>query len=303
VLDGHDIQSLNLRWVRRQISFVGQEPMLFNTTIFENIRYGLADTVKNGNIEEHRALVVSAAKNANAHDFILALPDGYGTEVGERGLQLSGGQRQRIAIARALIGDPAILLLDEATSALDVKSEREVQRALESAAKGRTTAVIAHRLSTIRNADNIIVMSKGRVVEQGQHDDLMARRGSYSNMVEKQQILQTEQEAERHIKASHDDRNLVLQDEEEKIESFSTAGGESVVIEKAKSKASSAHSARDLGTSQPSFWALAKVIAKLNRPEHLVLFTGLCCSIIAGLGTPVYVLNSMFPLSVMESVG
>ena len=173
------------------MALVGQEPRLFDTTIFENIRYGEVsrrDKTMQESPEEIRERVISAARKANAHDFITALPEGYQTQVGQKGFQVSGGQRQRIAIARALIRNPSILLLDEATSALDSKSEATVQAAIEEAARQRTTIIIAHRLSTIRHADNIIVMSEGRVIEQGAHDDLVARDGHYASLVRAQQV-------------------------------------------------------------------------------------------------------------------
>ena len=171
-IDGKDIQSLNLSWLRSQIALVGQSPALFDTTIFENICYGqVVQQAATAPFSEQAARddVYAAAKKANAHDFILALPDAYETRVGPKGVQLSGGQRQRIAIARALIRKPKILLLDEATSALDSKSETAVQLALASATRHRTTIIVAHRLSTIRHADKIIVMSDGNVVETGNH--------------------------------------------------------------------------------------------------------------------------------------
>jgi ATP-binding cassette subfamily B (MDR/TAP) protein 1 len=174
--------------LRSQISLVGQEPILFSTTIFENIRHGLVNSNTKLSAEEVEERVVSAAKNANAHGFIQDLPLAYQTQVGQKGLQLSGGQRQRISIARALINDPRILLLDEATSALDTKSEAAVQSTLESAAVGRTTIIVAHRLSTIQKADNIIVMSEGRVVEQGKHEALISLGGLYAGFVQKQQL-------------------------------------------------------------------------------------------------------------------
>jgi ATP-binding cassette subfamily B (MDR/TAP) protein 1 len=154
-IDGHDVKNLNLGWLREQIGIVSQEPCLFGVTIGENIRYG-----RDGVTQEE---VENAAKEANAHDFIMRLPLRYETKVGERGTQLSGGQKQRIAIARALVRNPKILLLDEATSALDTRSESVVQTALEKASRGRTTIIVAHRLSTIRNADRILVLKAGIV--------------------------------------------------------------------------------------------------------------------------------------------
>ncbi|KAG8628278.1 hypothetical protein KVT40_004151 [Elsinoe batatas] len=195
MLGDTELQSLNLRWLRKKMSLVDQEPTLFNATIFENICYGLdEDMTKISSQEELMSLVQEAAIRANAHDFITNLPLGYQTVVGEKGLQLSGGQRQRICIARAIIRNPRILLLDEATSALDVKAEILVQKALLAAAKGRTTIIIAHRLSTIRDADNIAVMSEGQVVEQGTHDSLIAERGHYFRLVEKQWMQKDDKE-------------------------------------------------------------------------------------------------------------
>ncbi|KAL0111878.1 hypothetical protein PUN28_013228 [Cardiocondyla obscurior] len=171
LLDGVDVSTLNVQWMRSHIGVVGQEPVLFDTTIRENIRYG------NDSITEEE--MIKAAKEANAHDFISKLPEGYDSPVGERGSQMSGGQKQRIAIARALARNPAILLLDEATSALDVHSEATVQRALDAAAKGRTTIIVSHRLSTITNVDRIVFIKNGIVVEQGTHEELMALKKYY----------------------------------------------------------------------------------------------------------------------------
>ncbi|XP_031965933.1 ATP-binding cassette sub-family B member 5 isoform X2 [Corvus moneduloides] len=177
-LDGRDIRTLNTKWLRENIGIVSQEPVLFATTIAENIRYGRED-ITDAEIER-------AAKEANAFDFISRLPDKFNTMVGERGAQLSGGQKQRIAIARALARNPKILLLDEATSALDTQSESIVQAALDKARAGRTTIVIAHRLSTIRTADTIAGFEKGIVVEQGTHSELMLQKGVYYSLVMQQ---------------------------------------------------------------------------------------------------------------------
>lgn len=179
-LDGVDIRRLRLKWLRAQMGLVSQEPALFATSIRENIVFGKEDATG----EE----IVAAAKAANAHNFISQLPQGYDTQVGERGVQMSGGQKQRIAIARAILKSPKILLLDEATSALDTESERVVQEALDLASVGRTTIVIAHRLSTIRNADMIAVMQYGEVKELGSHDDLIDNEnGLYTSLVRLQQ--------------------------------------------------------------------------------------------------------------------
>lgn len=180
LIDGVNIKKYNTGWFRDNIGVVGQEPVLFNTTIYENIRYGFQSADKDD--------IIQSAKAANADDFISKMPKGYDTIVGERGVQLSGGQKQRIAIARALVRNPKILLLDEATSALDTESESVVQAALDEATKGRTTIIVAHRLSTIRNANKIIVLNKGRVVEIGTDEELMNKEGIYYNLVRAQAL-------------------------------------------------------------------------------------------------------------------
>jgi len=175
---GADVRSLSVDGLRAHIAIVPQDPVLFSGTVAENIAYGLEGATQ--------AQIEGAAKEAAAHDFVLAFPDGYETLCGERGVQLSGGQRQRIAIARALIADPDVLILDEATSNLDSESEALIQAALTRLMRGRTTLIIAHRLSTVRDADRIVVMDQGRVAESGDHETLMAKGGLYRRLVERQ---------------------------------------------------------------------------------------------------------------------
>lgn len=174
LIDGYDIREVQIRSLREQIGIVPQETVLFSGTVIDNIRYGRLDATM--------AQIEAAARAANAHDFILELPDGYETIVGERGIKLSGGQRQRISIARALLKDPRILILDEATSALDSESERLVKEALTRLMEGRTSLVIAHRLSTIQHADRIAVLEGGRLVEMGTHRELLVRGGIYAHL-------------------------------------------------------------------------------------------------------------------------
>ena len=174
LLDGHDVRDLTLDSVRDAVGFVMQDPHLFHDTIINNLRYARSDASDDE--------IVAACKAARINDLIMSLPEGYGTIVGERGYRMSGGEKQRLAIARMLLKDPAIVILDEATSHLDSESELAIQRALADALRGRTALVIAHRLSTIVNADRILVMDEGRIVEQGRHAELLRERGLYADL-------------------------------------------------------------------------------------------------------------------------
>ena len=172
-IDGNNIKSFRLFDLRSKIGIVSQDSILFNGSVLENIAFG----------DEHPSIekAIEAAKTANAHDFVSTLEEGYQTNIGEKGSKLSGGQRQRLCIARALYKNPEILILDEATSALDTESEKLVQEALDHLMKNRTTIIVAHRLSTIRNANQIIVLSKGEIIERGTHEELFFLKGAYFN--------------------------------------------------------------------------------------------------------------------------
>jgi ABC-type multidrug transport system fused ATPase/permease subunit len=177
-VDGWDVRELTLASLRDQIGMVAQEPFLFNGTVRENLAYG--------RLEAGDEEVEAAARAAHAHEFIAAMPEGYQTLIGERGVKLSGGQKQRLAIARALLKDPPMIILDEATSNIDSETEVQIQDALDRLIVDRTTLIIAHRLSTLRSVDRIIVLDRGRIVETGRHDELLERRGLYATLYDAQ---------------------------------------------------------------------------------------------------------------------
>ena len=267
-IDGKDIRDLNIHWLRKHIGVVSQEPILFDTSILENIQYG--------NFDASFVDVEKAAIEANAHDFIASLPNGYHTLVGDRGVKLSGGQKQRIAITRALVRNPKILLLDEATSALDRESEATVQDALDRAKSGRTTIVIAHRLSTIKNADNICVMEKGRVVENGKLDDLLqVPEGIY-----RQLVMKNKSSIETNIKETSEIRN------QSKIESTkieSTANGLKNAFKSDRVKGAE-HNVNDDVNDAFSLYRTFK----LQVPELAFIFIGTVASAVAGAVVPFY---------------
>ncbi|XP_014681412.1 PREDICTED: multidrug resistance protein 1-like [Priapulus caudatus] len=262
-LDGEVITDLNLLWLRNQIGVVSQEPVLFGCSIAQNIRYGREDITE--------AEMIEATRQANAHNFIRHLPQGYETLVGDRGAQLSGGQKQRIAIARALVRNPRILLLDEATSALDATSERIVQDALDKAREGRTTIVVAHRLSTIRNADRIMAMKEGAVVEQGTHDELMDMKSVYYELVTLQTVEGMEENAA-DAELERKGRSLSISSSLTYSKQKSLKEIELDDIEEAKTLV------------QPTWTQMMKA----NSPEWPYIICGCCSSAVVGVAMPLF---------------
>ncbi|XP_037946899.1 multidrug resistance protein homolog 49-like [Teleopsis dalmanni] len=276
-LDGINIKDLNVSWLRSQIGVVGQEPVLFATTIEENIRYGTVSA----SVED----IQKAARMANCHDFISKLPNGYDTLVGERGAQMSGGQKQRIAIARALVRNPKILLLDEATSALDSTSEERVQYALKAASKDRTTLIVSHRLSTITNADLIVFVKDGAVVEQGTHEELMEKKGYYFqlvNITKRQEELETDSN---NLNMTHSNfgKHLVDGEDSENEDCLNKELPENVTL---AIKKESKFKPKSVEKCKVSF----KQILKLNTPEWRFLLTGSVAAIVHGATFPCWAL-------------
>jgi ATP-binding cassette subfamily B (MDR/TAP) protein 1 len=294
-LDGHDIGTLDVHWLRRQIAFVGQEPVLFNKSIRENIADGIIDSPYESETQvQQEKRIIEAAKQANIHDFISLLPGGYDSLVGEKGVLLSGGQKQRIAIARAIVRNPKILLLDEATSALDTSAENMVQAALETAAANRTTVVVAHRLSTIRNADKIVVLDKGAVVEEGNHQFLLDRDDVYAALVASQRLDNLYDSPIPKLDQFDFDWNAVKTSswmfkdhiivESEEATPTNLTWNESstaiwlppaMTVEKSSSEGKS------------SLWLVVKFIATLTRQDLRYMILGLIFSIISGAAQPV----------------
>ncbi|KAL1561968.1 ABC transporter B member 11 [Salvia divinorum] len=277
LIDGTDLRELKLKWIRSKIGLVSQEPLLFNASIKDNITYGKDEATS----DQIRA----AANLANAKDFIDKLPQGMDTVVGERGVQLSGGQKQRVAIARAIIKDPRILLLDEATSALDADSERVVQEALEKIMMNRTTVIVAHRLSTIRNANMIVVLHQGKLVEKGTHAELLKDpRGVYSNLICSQEV---NDELEQHI----DDRYLTGATksglESSGSSRMASTSPRSLSLTSSKT-ALDDKSSFSTGTSEDHPEVSLYRLAHLNKPEALVLIEGAVVAVITGAILPVF---------------
>ena len=284
-LDGHDLKELSVKWLRSHISLVSQEPTLFEGSIADNVAFGLIGSPwENVSFEKKQELVEDACTQANAHDFICKLPQGYDTQVGEGGLLLSGGQKQRVAIARAIIKNPKILLLDEATSALDTTSERVVQEALDKVSISRTTITIAHRLSTIRNADKIVVMVRGEIVEQGNHDELVLNNGLYAQLVLAQNISKADSQETLDAKSQAETEELLTSNPDSYLRSLSRIklAEKQLSIKSAKSDMESAATEKRM-----SMCTVFIRIMRFNIPELKFIIPALVAAIGSGMAYPV----------------
>ncbi|XP_061572811.1 ATP-binding cassette, sub-family B (MDR/TAP), member 4 [Cololabis saira] len=281
-IDGHDVRTLNVRYLREMIGVVSQEPILFATTISENIRYGRLDVTAQ-EIEQ-------AAKEANAYDFIMKLPDKFETLVGDRGTQMSGGQKQRIAIARAMVRNPKILLLDEATSALDAESETIVQAALDKVRQGRTTLIVAHRLSTIRNADVIAGFQKGKVVELGIHSELMEQKGVYHTLVTMQTFQKVEEEEEESETPADEKSPLAINHTESSLyRRKSTRGSSFAASEGGKEGKEKLEDDKDKADEDENVPPVSFLkVMRLNISEWPFILVGTICAIINGAIQPIF---------------
>lgn len=283
LIDGYNIRSLNINSLRSRIASVGQEPVLFSTTILENIRYGKPDATDKE--------IIMASQDSGAHDFIMQLPHGYNTMVGEKGSQLSGGQKQRIAIARALIQNPKILLLDEATSALDYQSEKYIQETLDHASKGRTTVVVSHRLSAIRNADRIVFINKGQVIEQGTHSELLESKGQYYEMVHSQAPEESENQQSKRNRKKVMKKNYMNR---KKVKNGSVVEKMHLTHIESSDSISSSSSTDDEKsedgdeTEHVKYWENFKRILILVKPDWMILALAVLSSFIIGSSFPLF---------------